>query len=76
MKRALMMLAWVAWTHSTFSSKDLEEWTPAGATETLEERRQAIVVAATDSLRRLRAQPSDRGTVFTQAGAGRQTRPP
>jgi len=69
MKRALMVLAWVAWTHSTFPAKDLEEWTPGGAAETLEECRQATVVAATDSLRQLRAQ-SNRGTVFTQAGAG------
>ena len=37
---AVLMLAWIAWAHSTFPSKDIDQWTPAGATETLDECKQ------------------------------------
>jgi hypothetical protein len=34
---AVLMLAWIAWAHSTFPSKDIDQWTPGGATETQDE---------------------------------------
>jgi hypothetical protein len=67
-RRAVLMLAWIAWAHSTFPSKDVDQWTPAGATETLDECKQAALTSPSNTIRKYRAQ-NDRGTVLTQTGA-------
>jgi len=64
---AVLMLAWVAWAHSTVPSKDIDQ-TPAGATETLDECKQAALTSASNTVRKYRAQ-SDQGPVLTQTGA-------
>ncbi|PYN30585.1 MAG: hypothetical protein DME01_26635 [Candidatus Rokuibacteriota bacterium] len=65
---AVLMLAWVAWTHATFPSKDIDQWTPGGATETLDECKQAAVTSASDIASKFRPQ-NDPGTVVTRTGA-------
>ena len=64
----VLMLAWIAWAHSTFPSKDIDQWTPAGATETLDECKQAALTSASNTVRKYRAE-NDRGTVLMQTGA-------
>ena len=63
---ANLMLAWIAWQHSVFQSKGLDEWTPAGATETSEECKQTAVTASGNTVRKLRTQDK-KGTIFTQS---------
>lgn len=63
----LPMLAWVAWTHSVFQSKGIDQWTPAGATESLDECKQNAVTAAANSVRKFRAR-EERGTTYTHTG--------
>jgi hypothetical protein len=64
----VLMLAWIAWMHGTFPSKGIDRWEPTGATETLDECKQASVTAAGNSVRKFRAQ-NDRGAIFTHTGA-------
>jgi len=64
---AVPVLAWVAWAHSTFPSKGFDQWTPAGATETLDACKQAALAAANNSIRKLRAQ-DDGSTTFAHSG--------
>ena len=70
MKRgcAVLSLAWIAWMHGVFQSKGIDQWTPAGATESLDECKRTAVTAAANSVRKFRAQ-NDRGTIFTLTGA-------
>ena len=65
---AILMLAWIAWQHSVFQSKGLDEWTPAGATETSEECKQAAVTASGNAVHKVREQ-NEKGTTITQTGA-------
>lgn len=65
---AVLMIAWVAWQHSVFQSKGIDEWTPAGATETSEECKQTAVTAAGNITRKFRAQEKG-GTIYTQTGS-------
>ncbi|SRR5712692_520701 len=65
---ATLVFAWVAWTHAVFPSKGVDDWTPTGASESLEECKQAAVTAAGNSARKFRAQ-NDRGTTYAQTGA-------
>ena len=66
--RAILILSWMAWAHATFPSKDIDQWTPAGATETLDECKQATLTSASNAVRKYRAE-NDRGTVLTLTGA-------
>ena len=63
----VLVLAWVAWMHGTFQSKGIDQWTPVGATETLDGCKQTAVTAAGNSVRKFRAE-NDRGTTFTHTG--------
>jgi hypothetical protein len=65
---AVIVIAWVAWAHSTFPSKDIDQWTPAGATETLDECKQATLTSASNAVRKYCAE-NDRGTALTLTGA-------
>ena len=65
---AILMLAWIAWQHSVFQSKGLDEWTPAGATETSEECKQIAVTASGKAAHKVQEQ-NEKGTTITQTGA-------
>ena len=64
---AVLTLAWVAWMHSTFQSKGIDTWTPAGATDSLDECKQNAVTAASNSVRTFRAR-GESGTIYTHTG--------
>ncbi len=57
----------MAWVHSVFRSKGIDEWTPGGAAGSLDECKRSATTAASNTAREVRAQ-NDRGTVITQAG--------
>ena len=63
---AALLLAWVGWTHMVFQSADVDEWTPTGATESLEECKQATLTAAENTVRKFQ---SKRDTTVTKRGA-------
>src|SRR5262249_58081354 len=65
---AAFVIAWIGWTHQMFPSQGVDNWTPIGGVESLEECNQAIVTAAENSARKLNAQ-SKRGTRVEQNGA-------
>ena len=65
----ILLLAWVAWLHSAFPSKGLEDWRPTGTAETLEECNRTAVTAATNTVRKFRARDDPPGTTYTQTGA-------
>ena len=64
----VLLLAWIAWAHSVFQNQGIDNWEPAGATESLNECKQASVTGAGNAIRKLRAQ-NDSGIVFTLTGA-------
>jgi hypothetical protein len=59
--------SWVAWIHKVFLSKGIDEWTPAGAAETLDECRKTTVTAAGNAVRKFRAQ-NEQSATFKQEG--------
>ena len=59
--------AWIAWIHKVFQSKGIDEWTPAGAAESLDACTKNAVTAASNSVRKFRER-EERGTVYTQTG--------
>jgi hypothetical protein len=59
--------AWVAWVHAVFQSESIDKWEPAGAASSLGECNLTAVTAASNAVRKLRAQ-NDTGTTFTQTG--------
>src|SRR5215470_1866365 len=61
-----LVLAWVAWLHSTYPSKGIDEWTVLGAEESAEQCKLATVTAARNSARKLQSDKA--GTVVTQDG--------
>ncbi len=65
---ALFIVAWVAWQHGVFQSKGIEEWTPTGATETLNDCKQAAVTASENAVRKFRAK-NQKDTILTHTGA-------
>ena len=65
---AALAIAWIAWTHQMFPSQNVDDWTPVGGAESLEECKQGSLTAAENSARKFGAQ-SKRGTTFEQRGA-------
>jgi len=65
---AVLMLAWITWAHSVFLSKGIDEWEPAGATESLEGCKRASVTGAGNSINKIRAQIG-RDAIVTQEGS-------
>jgi hypothetical protein len=64
---AALAIAWIAWTHQMFPSQNVDDWTPVGGAESLEECKQGSLTAAENSARKFGAQ-SKRGTTFTAEG--------
>ena len=59
--------AWIAWVHKMFQSKGIDEWTLAGAAESLDACTKNAVTAASNSVRKFREREKG-GTVYTQTG--------
>ena len=55
----------VIWVHSVFRSKGIDEWTPGGAANSLDECKRAAIRAASNSAR---IYQNDKGVTLSQTG--------
>jgi len=64
---AVLMLAWIAWMHTEWWSKGLEEWSPLGGTESMEECKSDALEITSNSIREFRR--TQKENTYTQIGS-------
>jgi hypothetical protein len=64
----ILLLAWLAWVHSAFPSKGLEDWRAAGGAESLDECKKNAVTAASNLVERFRARDNPPGATYKLTG--------